>query len=408
MLLIISLAFLPVFFAHKEVPCDSCCPSKPSPDGDAEICSHLSDKIVMLENAIKLSACAKGSVGSAADAGVCMTVTMQAIPPCMLKKGSAAQGQCLIEAANAISEEMNIADRDSGLEIVKKCKCDAFTKMLSSLVTVKDMICVSTRGARYSAAGLPQYSANTLWFQYAMCQGLHFSCYFFTNNWNQGDFGQYYLYDNLLGDGNLLGGDNSLLPLLALSGGLGGGLFGGGQGGYGRTGYLANVATACDPANEDCERKGHSADVDCLLNPSHSDCERKGHSTDVDCLLNPSHSDCKRKRRSADVDCLLNPSHSDCERKGHSDDVDCLLNPSHSDCKRKRRSTDVDCLLNPSHSDCKRKRRSTDVDVDVDCTTEECKSNRRRRSANSCKNVFDCADDQACVNANANTPGTCQ
>ena len=87
-----------------------------------------------------------------ADVGVCMTVTMQAIPPCMLKKGSAAQGQCLIEAANAISKEMNVADRDYGLEIVKKCKCDAFTKMLSSLVTVKDMICVSTR-ARGSGTG---------------------------------------------------------------------------------------------------------------------------------------------------------------------------------------------------------------------------------------------------------------
>ena len=82
-----------------------------------------------------------------------MTVTMQAIPPCMLKKGSAAQGQCLIEAANAISKEMNVADRDSGLEIVKKCKCDAFTKMLSSLVTVTDMICVEEVWSRCGGQG---------------------------------------------------------------------------------------------------------------------------------------------------------------------------------------------------------------------------------------------------------------
>merc|ERR1719345_322612 len=85
------------------------------------------------------------------------------------------------------------------------------------------MICVDdSRNAKHQGAHpAQQYSANTLWFQYAMCQGLDFSCFFFTNNWNQGDFGQYYLYDNLLGDGNLLGGDNSLLPILALSGGLG-------------------------------------------------------------------------------------------------------------------------------------------------------------------------------------------
>jgi len=266
MILFITLSMLPVLFAKKDVPCDSCCPPKPAPDGDAESCSSLSDKIQMLQNAINLSSCGKGSASSSAeDAGVCMTVTMQAIPPCMLKEGSTAQGECLIEAAKAISKELNAADyllpgltdEASGLEIVKKCKCDAFNKMLSSLVDVKEMICVDdSRNAKHQ--GAQHYSANTLWFQYAMCQGLDFSCYFFTNNWNQGDFGQYYLYDNILGDSNLLGGDgNNLLPILALSGGLGGGLggvFGGGQGGHVRTGY--------------------SAEVDCVLTPNHADCMR--------------------------------------------------------------------------------------------------------------------------------------
>jgi len=226
MILFITLVILPVLFAEEEVLCDSCCPPKPTPDGDAASCSNLSDKIQMLQNAITLSSCGKGTASSSAkDAGVCMTVTMQAIPPCMLKKGSSAQGQCLIEAAKAISKELNAADEASGLEIVKKCKCDAFNKMLSSLVNVKEMICVDdSRNAKNYHPH--HYSANTLWFQYALCNGQvqALPCYFFTNNWNQGDFGQYYLYDNLLGDGaagGLFGGDNDALTLLALSGGLG-------------------------------------------------------------------------------------------------------------------------------------------------------------------------------------------
>jgi len=249
MILFITLVILPVLFAKEEVPCASCCPSKPAPDGDAASCSNLSDKIQMLKNAITLSSCGKGTASSSAeDAGVCMTVTMQAIPPCMLKKGSSAQGQCLIEAAKAISKELNAADEASGLEIVKKCKCDAFNKMLSSLVNVKEMICVDdSRNAKNYAQGghgghyyHPQhYSANTLWFQYALCQGQvqALPCYFFTNNWNQGDFGQYYLYDNLLGDGaagGLFGGDNNALALLALSGGLG------------RVGYQATDTAGAD------------------------------------------------------------------------------------------------------------------------------------------------------------------
>ena len=66
-----------------------------------------------------------------------MTVTMKAIPPCMLKEGSTAQSQCLIEAAKAISKELPGVDEASGVEIVKKCKCDAFRKIWKNLVNVK-------------------------------------------------------------------------------------------------------------------------------------------------------------------------------------------------------------------------------------------------------------------------------
>jgi len=303
MILFISVALLPIILAQEELPCDSCCRlPKTAPDGDAVtlLCSNISEKIQRLKNAINLSSCGKdsGSSLSSEEADVCMTVTMRAIPPCMLKESSTAQSQCLTEAAKAISKELHGhgADEASGLEIVKKCKCDAFRKMLLNLVSVKDMICVfdSSRGARnYQQGGQgahhpAQYGANTLWFQYAMCQGQDFSCFFFTNNWNQGDFGQYYLYDNLLGDSDFLGGDNSLLPFLALSGGLGGGMGGAGgilpllalTGGFGGSDRKRREVAECDPLVEDC-RNGNALVCDPLV----EDCptKRKGLNAEKPC-----------------------------------------------------------------------------------------------------------------------------
>merc|ERR1719369_1416504 len=76
------------------------------------------------------------------------------------------------------------------------------------------------------------YGANTLWFQYILCQQESIpslACWLFTSGWNQADFGQYYLYDNFLGDDDIgiAGLDGDLLPLVVLSGGLGGGAYSG-------------------------------------------------------------------------------------------------------------------------------------------------------------------------------------
>merc|ERR1719369_2131105 len=76
------------------------------------------------------------------------------------------------------------------------------------------------------------FGANTLWFQYTLCQQESIpslACWLFTSGWNQAEFGQYYLYENLLDSDNGagLGLDGDLLPLLVLSGGLGGGAYSG-------------------------------------------------------------------------------------------------------------------------------------------------------------------------------------
>merc|ERR1719370_1982671 len=71
------------------------------------------------------------------------------------------------------------------------------------------------------------YDPSTIWFQYLLCHEQKISCYFFTQGWNEKEFGQYYLYENLFDTGfDKLGhassGTDDLLLTLLLLGGLGG------------------------------------------------------------------------------------------------------------------------------------------------------------------------------------------
>merc|ERR1719209_1175831 len=181
----------------------------------------------MMKEAIEEAHCADSSGQESAE--VCHAITMKAIPPCMLMEGTTEQAECLAEAAKDIEEELNTGDvEEVGTEVVANCKCDAFKKIRKALSSVRDMMCPpSDRTGR----GYYGYGANTLWFQYLLCQQESIpslACWLFTSGWNQADFGQFYLYDNLLGEEGGLGLDGDLLPLLALSGGLGGGAYGGG------------------------------------------------------------------------------------------------------------------------------------------------------------------------------------
>merc|ERR1711931_341002 len=172
----------------------------------------------------------------------------------------------------------------------------------------------------------PPYGVNTLWFQYHLCQDEPIYCYFFTDQWRQGDFGNYYLYNNLLKGVDFQ--DNSLLPLALLSGGssdsllplallsdsddddnllplvlLSGGL---GSPGYG-AGARYRREVDCDEETEDCGRKRREADCD----EENEDCGRKRRE---DC---DDDEDCDRKRREADCD----EEKEDCGRKRREGDL---------------------------------------------------------------------------------------
>merc|ERR1719228_1972429 len=71
------------------------------------------------------------------------------------------------------------------------------------------------------------HDPSTIWFQYLLCHEQKISCYFFTQGWNEKEFGQYYLYENVLHTdlhklGHASSGTHDDLLFLALLAGAGG------------------------------------------------------------------------------------------------------------------------------------------------------------------------------------------
>merc|ERR1712240_218160 len=205
----ITLVLSMVALSHGKAvqqQCNSCCPTPTPPDEDAITCDKLSEHLGMLDDALAEGSCDIVE-GQQSDA-VCNAFT-KAIPPCMVLKGGSKQSECLAEKASELGDE----------EIATNCKCKAFRNIRDTVGSVKNMMCVDSRESRNFGYG---YGMNTIWFQYLLCKDMSFACYLFTQGWNQGDFGQYYLYDNLLDSSSGLT-DDALLTLAVVGGGLGGG-----------------------------------------------------------------------------------------------------------------------------------------------------------------------------------------
>merc|ERR1712036_213619 len=136
-------------------------------------------------------------------------------------------------------------------------------------------------------------------------------CYFFTQGWTQGQYGQYYLYDNLLDDntGLFAGATDTNLGTIALLGGLGGGL-GGGYGQHG--GYYPAPAYGAHPAPAQGGRKRRGNGDEEEEEKSKTIHGRKRRSgTSVDCSKNSDDPACnERKRRdtecNGEVECETN------------------------------------------------------------------------------------------------------
>merc|ERR1712112_39299 len=156
--------------------------------------------------------------------------------------------------------------------------------------------------------------------------------------WTQGQYGQYYLYDNLLDDNT---------GTFALLGGLGGGL-GGGYGQHG--GYYPAPAYGAHPA------------------PAQGGRKRRGNGDEEEETI-----DGRKRRSGTSVDCSKNSDDPACNERKRRDtcdgNVECEEN-------RKRREAKIDCSEDSDNPACKNRKRR-----DTECNGEGCETNRRRREA---------------------------
>jgi len=136
---------------------------------------------------------------------------------------------------NTIQKMLNMYTTPSGEDIFRSCKDISVKGLLAQFKEMQGLmsgLCyesssVSSRRRRsyddgyypggYGGGGV--FNPNTIWFQYLLCQEQKISCYFFTQGWNQKDYGQYYLYQNVLDTSSVKPpGTNDLLALALLSG----------------------------------------------------------------------------------------------------------------------------------------------------------------------------------------------
>merc|ERR1712240_564672 len=162
------------------------------------------------------------------------------------------------------------------------------------------------------------YDPSSIWFQYFLCKDQQIYCYFFTQGWNQYEYGQYYLYENLLDDTNgIFAGatGSSDLATLALLGGLGGGSHHGGY--YPSSGYSQGAAVQGRKRreNDECEENGTCNQ---RKRRENNDCEENGNCN-------------QRKRRETADDCEKDGT---CNQRKRRETADCEKNGT---CDRKRR-----------------------------------------------------------------------
>merc|ERR1712240_535614 len=163
------------------------------------------------------------------DSKLCDTVGRVAVPECVAAKIESIKKPLL----RAIKVDK------SGIEFFDYCKYIGYKNVLNTFLQTRKLMSgeCGLPGQKLTGDREPRnslllpllvagaYDPSSIWFQYFLCKDQQMYCYFFTQGWNQYEYGQYYLYENLLDDTNgIFGGstDSSNLATLALLGGLGG------------------------------------------------------------------------------------------------------------------------------------------------------------------------------------------
>merc|ERR1711970_1381478 len=177
---------------------------------------------------------------------ICGVIGYLALPECATKEGlnvfDKLDDKCAETKTNGIVNSLQkllrLDTRPSGQAIFRSCKdivvkqlLGQFEKMLELISSLCDQSpSTSTRRRRssYGGGSYPGgYDPSTIWFQYLLCHEQKISCYFFTEGWNEKQYGQYCLYQNVLDTdfdsiGHASTGEVDDLLALALLSGAGG------------------------------------------------------------------------------------------------------------------------------------------------------------------------------------------
>merc|ERR1712240_520719 len=321
------------------------------------------------------------------------TVGRVAVPECVANHEG---DECVAAKIESIKKPLLRAIKvdKSGKEFFDYCKYIGYKNVLNTFLQTRKLMSgeCGLPGQKLSGEREPRnslllpllvagaYDPSSIWFQYFLCKDQQIYCYFFTQGWNQYEYGQYYLYENLLDDTNgIFAGstDSSNLATLALLGGLGGGSPYSGH--YpAPSGYTGRKRRASD-----------EADV-CLHNPNADGCPKRKR-RDAKCDENSMAPGCPdRKRRDAKCE---NPNAPGCpDRKRR--DVRCDENPNDPGCPDRRRR-DARCDENPTAFGCPdRKRR--DARCDENPTAAGCPDRKRRDACDACEKNSDSEDCKNC------------
>jgi len=297
---------------------------------------------------------------------LCDTVGYVAIPECAAKNEgdecAAKKTQELIKKPlrHAIKAE-KIKEMPSGEKFFAYCKHIGYKNVLATFKRSRSLMSaecglpgqeVGNRKKRNTEL-LPalllagSYDPSSIWFQYFLCKDIDLYCYFFTQGWTQGQYGQYYLYDNLLDDntGLFAGATDTNLGTIALLGGLGGGL----GGGYGQlSGYYPTYGAHPAPAPTQ-GRKRRGSDRECC-DSEYDECledESRCPRAWSDGATNQG-----RKRRSNDVDCEVYPNDPACIKRNRREECEAADDECNNRERRSTKACDV-CKLNSDSLECK-------------------------------------------------------
>merc|ERR550519_687485 len=221
MIFMIALAFLPALVFGEEVKTSAAANFQAVCDFYAEEIEILEKNKKELKDLVKLESVLYEKLNSSS--GICNAIGYLALPECAMKKEGTKKrvnvfdrldDKCAEDKTNKITKSLKtvlgLGTEPLGQVVFRSCKdifvkiiLEQFKKMQGFISSQCDQS-TSTGPARskrrsYGGGYYPGgYDPSTIWFQYLLCHEQKISCYFFTQGWNEKEFGQYYLYENLL------------------------------------------------------------------------------------------------------------------------------------------------------------------------------------------------------------------